>query len=290
MVAKVIICCVKNSISNFYLSFMLDRSAALTNKATNSLVVGTISSAKKSEKKSRNIKSEMVFKNVSVQNSTSISNEEVIEDKFERDDEVEVFFTKEQKLLAQYYVLREALFREVDERYKKKHPEDCKNWEECDGSENIDDRHGSILVAVNSSGEVVGGMRFLISNWSENTLNEEPLEEFTIRSFLQKAGLNYKARFSEVDDVVVDKSYRDRSLLKKMFSALNKESSEVGCEYIVGIAILSASRNHRITQNSLGYQLEIMSEYPWLLQQNHGYEIRYPLVVHINRKLSNNKN
>lgn len=266
---------------------MLDRSAALTNKATNSLVVGTTSSAEKSAKKSRSIKSEMVFKNVSAQNSTSISNEEVI-DQFERDDEVEVFFTKEQKLLAQYYVLREALFREVDERYKKKHPEDCKNWEECDGSENIDDRHGSILVAVNSSGEVVGGMRFLISNWSENTLNEEPLREFTIRSFLQKAGLNYKARFSEVDDVVVDKSYRDRALIKKMFAAAIGESIEVGCEYMLGIAILSASRNHRIAHNSLGYQLKIMKDYPWLLQHNHGYEVRYPLLVHVNQKLSNN--
>ena len=270
---------------------MLDSSVSLTNKATNSLVVGTTSSAEKSTKKSRNTKSEMVFKNVSAQNSTSttsISNEEVIEGQFERDDEVKVFFTKEQKLLAQYYLLREALFREVDERYKKKHPENCKNWEECDGSENIDDRHGSILVAVNSVGEVVGGMRFLISNWSENTLNEKPLEEFTIRSFLQKAGLNYKARFSEVDDVVVDKSYRDRALIKKMFAAAIGESIEVGCEYMLGIAILAASRNHRIAHNSLGYQLKIMKDYPWILQQNHGYEVRYPLVVHVNQKLSNN--
>lgn len=260
---------------------MLDRSAIFTNNVTSV----TAPSVKKSERKPRNVRSEMISENVA--DHKIVSNEGL---ESPRDDDIEVFFTKEQKLLAQYYVLREALFREVDERYKKKHPEDCKKWEECDGSENVDDRHGSILVAVDSGGTVVGGMRFLISNWSENTLNEEPVKEFTIRSFLQKAGLNYKARFSEVDDVVVDKSYRDRSLLRKMFSALNKESSEIGCEYIIGVAILSASRNHRITQNALGYQLEIMTEYPWVLQQNHGYEVRYPLVVHMNQRLPNNQN
>jgi hypothetical protein len=195
-----------------------------------------------------------------------------------------VFITKDQNLLNQYYELREKLFREVDTIYKKKHPEHKDMVVEYDGSETDADRFGSIIVVTDTLGRVVGGMRFLLSDFIEHSLNEEREKGFTIQNFLNDVGLNPNSRFSEASAVVIKRGYRNRSVMQRMFNLLFESSIDMGCDYVVGIAIAAACRDHRIATKSLGYRLDIMMKYPWIRQKEHGYEQRYPVVVYLHSK------
>ncbi len=191
---------------------------------------------------------------------------------------VKILFA-DQNLRNQYYELRHEIFTEVDETYRKKHPEDCYDWEDYDGSEIEDDRCGRILVAV-CNNKVVAGVRFLISDWIKHTANELPEVGFTMRKFFREVGLNEKARYAEMEDIVIDKSFRNRVVMKSLFSVLIEETKKFNCEYAVGVSIKSASRNHRMLFNNLGYKMDVMLDYPWMRQKNHGYETRYPVVAY----------
>lgn len=187
----------------------------------------------------------------------------------------------DQNLRNQYYDLRHKIFTEVDERYRAKHPEDCYDWEDYDGSEIRDDVCGRILVATDKEGKVVAGVRFLVSDWIDYTANEDPESGFTIRSFLKNVGLNSEARYVEMEDVVMEKGYRDHALMKEMYLVLISESKKFNCEYAIGVAVKVAARNDKILFSSLGYKGEVFLKYPWIRQKNHGYETRYPAIGYL---------
>ncbi len=192
---------------------------------------------------------------------------------------VKILFA-DQNLRNQYYDLRHKIFTEVDEAYREKHPEDCYDWEDYDGSEIEDDRCGRILVAVDKEEKVVAGVRFLVSDWIKHTANEVPEVGFTIRKFLEKVGLNKNARYVELEDVVIEKGFRNRIIMKNLFSILIAETKKFDCDYLIGISIKSASRNHKMLFNNLGCKMDVVLDYPWMRQKNHGYETRYPVVAY----------
>ncbi len=189
----------------------------------------------------------------------------------------------DQNLRQQYYDLRHKIFTEVDEAYREKHPEDCYDWEDYDGSEIEDDRCGRVLVAIDNNENVVAGVRFLVSDWIKYTANEDPESGFTIRSFLKKVGLNHDARYAEIEDAVIAKPYRNHTVMKGIYSILIEESKKFNCEYALGIAIKVAARNDRIIFSNLGCKMDILTIYPWMKQKNHGYETRYPVVAYLKK-------
>lgn len=206
-----------------------------------------------------------------------VRNEEIIQ--LDSGEKVKLFFTNDQDLRNQYYALREKCFREEDEEYRKKCPQDCLDWEDYDGSENKDDRAGRIIVVTNEAGKVVAGMRLVMSDEVDYTLNEEPLNGFTIKGFLEKMGLDHSMKYSETDDAIIDEHYRCKSILNRMFINAVEESKNFGCKYVFGLAIKSAARNHKIVLHRAGYDLKILLTHPWPKQKNHGYETRYPCVA-----------
>ncbi len=197
--------------------------------------------------------------------------------------EIRVLFTSDRRLLSEYYELREESFRNVDVVYKEKTFEEIHEFEACDGSENVDDMSGKILVAIDKNKKVIAGMRFLISDWTKNSLNEEPDISVTIRGVLKEIGLNYKAKYVEVEDVVIKKPYGNGQLIRKMFGTLVKQSEALKCEYGIGVAVLSAARTHKIALAGLKYKSDIILGHPWASQNNHGYELRYPLIIHLKK-------
>lgn len=196
---------------------------------------------------------------------------------------VKILFA-DQNLRQQYYDLRHKIFTEVDEAYRAKHPEDCQDWEDYDGSEIEDDRCGRVLVAIDNDGKVVAGVRFLVNHWIKHTANEVPEVGFTIRNFFEKNGLTRNARYAEIEDAVIAKPYRNHAVMKAIYSILIDESKKFDCAYAIGVAIKVAARNDRILFSSLGYKMDIISNYPWIKQKNHGYETRYPVVAYIKNK------
>lgn len=185
------------------------------------------------------------------------------------EENLEVIFTKDAELLDQYYKLRERCYRNDT------------GWKNYNGAESQTDRDSMIVVAKNSQGIVVGGARIMFPKFDQFTSNEIPDEGYTIRNALEKSGLNSNAIYSEISAVAIDKSYRNRETMKKMFTLMIEESKRQNCDYIVGFAIFVASRDHKIAFKSLGYKLDILKNFPWLKQKNHGYEQRFPLVAYL---------
>lgn len=192
---------------------------------------------------------------------------------------VKILFA-DQNLRNQYYDLRHKIFTEVDEAYREKHPEDCYDWEDYDGSEIEDDRCGRILVAVDKEEKVVAGVRFLVSDWIKHTANEVPEADFTIEKFFKKIGLSPDTRYVEVEDTVVEKPYRNHVLMREIYSVALLESKKLGCDCIIGVGIKAAARNGKILFSSLGCKVDVVLDYPWIRQKNHGYETRYPVVAY----------
>ncbi len=215
----------------------------------------------------------------------AIENTGKTDEAFDYSANFEVRFTKDPMVLSQYYILREKCFREVDDEYRARHPEDCVYWSDYDGSENIDDKRGKILVALHN-GKVVAGMRFLLCDWTDYTLNEVPEAKFTHREFLKTVGLDHNATYAEIDDILIDENFRSQGLIEKMFNTLIEESKRYNCKYLIGIAVKVSCRNDRRVFHRLGYKFDIFLKYPWLKQRNHGYETRYPVIAYTDQRLS----
>lgn len=196
---------------------------------------------------------------------------------------LKVFFTEDRDLVNQYYLLRQDCFEKVDNRYKDLHSSDCEEWHDYDGSESRDDRMGKIIVAVNDNNEVVGGLRLLLSEWIDKTMNEDENSGYTIKKFLKDNGLDYKAKYSEIGGLVIKSSYRSTGLLNKISEMAIDESLRNGCQYVITISIKSSARKYKMVANSLGYECKIFTNYPWIMKKNHGYECRYPTVGTFNR-------
>lgn len=189
------------------------------------------------------------------------------------DKESQVFFTKDAELLSQYYELREKCFKEDT------------GWEEYSGSEVEADVKGKVFVATDKSGKVIAGMRFLVSGWLECTPNEKPESGLTMKEVFKKNNLNPEAKFSELSAVVVEKEHRNRTLMKNMFSCLIEESIKENCEYVVGVGLLVACRDHRIAFGSLGYKLDIITSFPWIGRATKkGFKPRFPMIAYLDKE------
>jgi hypothetical protein len=208
---------------------------------------------------------------------SSSDNLEKIQERFlgkkDTQEDVRVFLTKDQSLLNQYYKLREKCYREDN------------GWTDYDGSENISDKIGRIVVAVKDE-KVVGGMRLLMSDQMEEAKikspNEEPEEGFTYKILLEKIGMNVSVPYSEISAIAVAKECRDREVTKKMFDVLTKTSESYGCCCVLGVAVSVTCRDYRIAFNSIGYKLNIILNYPWIKQKSFGYVKRFPMIVPLN--------
>lgn len=190
-----------------------------------------------------------------------------------------ISFAQNQAMKQKYYDLRQKAFDEVDRSYCAKNPQDCGDWEDYDGSEMIDDICGKILVVVDDFGNLVAGARFLLSDAINFTSNEDPKSGFTIRKFLSEKGFNSAAKYCEIDDVVIEKKYRDHELLKAIFGFLISEAKNSGCEYMIGIAIRVACRNDKMLFAAHNQEVKIFYDYPWIKQKNRGYETRFPIIT-----------
>lgn len=182
--------------------------------------------------------------------------------------EVEVFFTKDQELLNQYYELRTQAYREEN------------GWKKYDGSESECDRNSRIIVAV-KNGKVIGGTKLMFSDENKFLSNEIPDTDFNYKSIIQKYDKRENLIFSEISSVVVVKGERDRSVSTKMFKANLEESKKHGCHYICGVGVAVVCRDYRRIFKELGYFLEIVISRPWQTKDTYNFARMFPMHVGI---------
>ncbi len=189
-----------------------------------------------------------------------------------QDASVKCFITNDRELLNQYYELRH-------DSYKNEN-----GWSNYNGAENDFDRKGKIAVAT-IDGKVIGGVRLLTSFWVENSANEEPGTEFIYKNILKKLGYYEDDSWAEIAALVVEKKYRNRAITEKLFDVVTQESVKLGCGFMVGVAVAAICRDDRMVFKSLGYQLNIVIDFPWIKRESYNNLKMFPVVVPIRSKV-----
>ena len=181
-------------------------------------------------------------------------------------DELEVFITKDSDLLNQYYDLRQTAYRDEN------------GWAGYDGSENKFDRNGKIAVAV-EGGKVIGGIRAMFSDECEFLSNEIPGTQYDYKKFIKKYDHRENLVISEISALVVEKNHRDSNVTAAMFGCLFEESKARGCNYVFAVAVAVACRSYRKTLRRLGYDVEIIMNFPWKEKKTYNFIRMFPMYT-----------
>ncbi len=183
--------------------------------------------------------------------------------------EYEIFFTKDPFYLNQYYRLREQAYR-YDSGFEK-----------YDGSENRFDLEGKIAVAVVGK-EVVGGIRVNFSNKSSYLSNEIPGTQYEYRRLIEKYDKREGLIFAEASTLAVKKEYRKSEVATFLFELAFKVSELNNASYLFAVAIATVCRNDRRTAKRLGYDVEIIINYPWEKKSVYNYQKTFPIYAKLN--------
>jgi len=180
--------------------------------------------------------------------------------------EAELFFTKDKNLLKEYYDLRAEAYRA--------------EWgfDNFDNSETIFDKQGDIIVAV-KNGVVVGGMRLMFSDSCDYLSNEVPGTQYEYIKYIRKYDNREKLIIGEISALVVRKNYRDNKVSLAMFDAIFKKAKEHGCHYVFGVTVPLVCRSDRRTLRQIGYDLEIVINYPWEKKRLYNFVTMFPVYV-----------
>jgi hypothetical protein len=179
---------------------------------------------------------------------------------------VEVFLTKDSDLLNQYYDLRQTAYRDEN------------GLPDYDGSENKFDRGGKIAIAV-ENGKVIGGARATFSDQCQFLPNEIPGTQYDYRKFITKYDQRENLILSEISALAVEKSHRDSNTTAAMLDLLFKESQLHGCNYIFAVAVAAACRSYRKTVKKLGYDVEIVMNFPWKEKRAYNFIKMFPIYT-----------
>lgn len=185
-----------------------------------------------------------------------------------KESKLEVFFTKEKELMDQYFTLRHNVYRDEN------------GWKDYNGFENQFDRGGRIIVAV-SEGRVIGGMRLMFSDECEFLSNEIPGTQYDYKKFIKRYDSRDNLVISEISALVVDKDFRNSTVATSMMEALFKKSVEHGCDYVFGVAVALVCRNDRRTVKRLGYDVEIVINFPWRQSKTYNFARMFPMYTKI---------
>ena len=164
--------------------------------------------------------------------------------------DLEVFITKDEDLLKQYYDLRHESYRGEN------------GWSDFDGAEGYADRNGQIVVAKRD-GKVVGGMRIMFSDECNYLSNEIPGTQYEYKKFIHKYDDREDLVVAEISALVVRQGYRDSNITLAMFDCLFSEAKRHKCHYVFAVAIALVCRSDRKTLRKLGYDVEIVMNFPW---------------------------
>lgn len=169
----------------------------------------------------------------------------------------EVFFSKDPKYLEQYYKLRFDAYRQEN------------GWDEFNAMETRFDRDGKIMVVAKGD-ELVAGMRVMFSDSCPFMSHELPGTQYDYRKFIRKYDPREDLIVSEVASVVVRKDFRNGKVTEAMFQNFFDYAKNRGCSYVFGVSMILTSRNYRKIFSKLGYDLEIVINFPWDLRKTYG--------------------
>jgi len=209
------------------------------------------------------------IKNIQASAKSQVNNDEILQieeldsrditfkESLSKHGDYEVFFSKDPKYLDQYYKLRFDTYRQEN------------GWDEFNAMETRFDRDGKILVVAKGD-EFVGGLRLMISSDCPFMSHELPGTQYDYRKFIAKYDNRENLIVSEIAAVVVRRDLRDPVITQAMLELALSESKKQGCSYSFSVAMLIASRHYRKLLSNLGYDLEIVINFPWDRKKTYG--------------------
>ncbi len=180
--------------------------------------------------------------------------------------EEKTFFTKDPKLLEEYYHLRTNSYR------------DDWNFQNFEEGENRFDKWGHVVVTMRD-GKVVGGMRVMFSDECQFLSNEIPGTQYSYEKFIRKYDPRENIVIGEVSGVVVHKEHRNETVTMALFDCAFKTSEKHGCHYAFGVSAATVCRSYRRTLAKIGYDLEIVMNYPWKEKKEYNFLTMFPMYV-----------
>ena len=155
-----------------------------------------------------------------------------------RVDDFELAFSRERRLLEQYYAIRQHCYRNVEN-----------GPAEFDGREDFYDRISDILI-VKHAGEVVGGAR--IVGRPRNVSIPLPLEQdgVSISKSLPEFNLDRLA-CCEFGRLAILDEYRSKVLLKEVVRSLIQRAIYRSYDYLIALSPLVQARCYRIICHNL---------------------------------------
>lgn len=178
------------------------------------------------------------------------------------------FITKDKDLIRQYYELRNEIFRkEVGLTHEK--------WTKPDHDENSE-----IVVCVNGDGRVVGGTKMMISRNGELLSEEYEGTEFVYSNVMKRLKLNGDKSYAEIDDMIVDKGFRDGKFVKEMIKTCVESAKLNECSYIFYVCPLAYYKLYRSGFASCGCNnVKLLKELVWKKIPEYNYSEDYSAVV-----------
>jgi hypothetical protein len=180
--------------------------------------------------------------------------------------DLEIFCTKDPKILQQYYDLRHNSYR------------DDNGWRDFNGAENDFDRQGHIVIAM-KNGEVISGARLMFSDECRYLSSEIPGTQFEYKKFIRKYDNRDEIIIGEISSMVVQRQHRNRSVSLALIDFMIKKIQDHNCDYMFAVAVIAACRDYRMLFNKLNYYLEIIINYPWKEKRIYNFVRTFPIYI-----------
>ena len=178
-----------------------------------------------------------------------------------------VLFTRDADLLEDYYTIRMNAYQ------------NRLGFEKFNKLETDYDKEGRIII-VTKSGKVIGGMRLMFTGECKYFSAEYPGTQFQYEKVTQRYhDERHDLKNVEASGVAAVESGRDFTVLESMFELMFQNAQSRECNYIFGIALISACRLYRLVFERLGFYLDIILSYPWEKKEAFNFLPTFPIYV-----------
>lgn len=164
--------------------------------------------------------------------------------------DVEIFITKDEFLLRQYFDLRSEIYTKEN------------SWHNYDCSHDIEfDRRSEIIVVVKND-KVIGGCRLMFSG--DGILSEEiPDSEYLYGPIIQRYDTRKEINYGEISGFVILSEFRVEEISNRILRISIERFKKLKYNYVCVVAPALVCRSYRRSFLRLGYSLEIMINHPW---------------------------
>ena len=205
------------------------------------------------------------------------SKENLIEKKDKNKIHGEAFITKDEDLIRQYYELRNRVFS--TDGYFLRKDEKGVQFKSDKWSKIEHDEDSEIIVILDGDGKVVAGQRLTFSFNGELLSDEYEGTEFLYENLLKDIKLDCKKKYCQADDLAIEKSFRNRAVLKDIIVSSLNRADILECSYVFCVAPIAQCRLIKLLLSKYCKDVVIFEDRIWKKLKDYNYAEDNPIVI-----------